>query len=288
MMDHKHIYPIEKMSKVLNVSRSSFYNWSSNPPSNNQKDNDLIMNEIRIIHKKSKHTYGSPRITAELIEAGFKVSRPRVARLMRKAGVRSIVKKKYKVTTNSNHKYPVAENLLDRNFSPGEIGKVWVSDITYLRTLAGWAYLTTIIDLGDRKVIGWTINKSLRAEGTAIAAWKMAVKNRPIEQSLIFHSDRGVQYACNEFTNLISTNKLVTQSMSRKGNCWDNAVAESFFKTLKSEWSNRFVYKNHHQVELSMFEYIESYYNTQRRHSALGYLSPADYSTNLFINKNAA
>lgn len=276
------------MSKVLNVSRSSFYRWLIHSPSKRQKETDQLVKEIRIIHEKSKQIYGSPRITVELTEAGYKVSRPRVARLMRKAGVRSILKKKYKVTTDSNHKYPVAQNLLDRNFSPGELGRVWVSDITYLKTHAGWAYLTTIIDLGDRKVIGWTIDKSLKARGTAIAAWKMAVRQRPIDQPLIFHSDRGVQYACDEFTNLISANPMVTQSMSRKGNCWDNAVAESFFKTLKNEWSNRFVYKHQDQAELSMFEYIESYYNTKRRHSALGYLSPKQYSINLIINQMAA
>lgn len=276
------------MSKVLNVSRSSFYHWLSKNPSDNQKDNEELLKEIREIHSKSKQTYGSPRITAELTKTGYKASRPRVARLMRKAGVRSILKKKYKVTTDSNHSYPVVQNLLDRNFSPGEIGKVWVSDITYLRTLQGWAYLTTIIDIGDRKVIGWALNKSLKAKGTTVEAWKMALRQRPIQKSLIFHSDRGVQYACNEFTEIISTNNLVTQSMSRKGNCWDNAVAESFFKTLKNEWSNRFVYKNIKQAELSIFEYIESYYNTKRRHSALGYLSPAEYSINLITNKMAA
>lgn len=276
------------MSKVLNVSRSSFYHWLSKNPSNNQKDNEDLLKEIREIHSRSKQTYGSPRITVELTKTGYKASRPRVARLMRKAGVRSVLKKKYKVTTDSNHSYPVVQNLLDRNFSPGVIGKVWVSDITYLRTLQGWAYLTTIIDIGDRKVIGWALNKSLKAKGTAVEAWKMALRQRPIQKSLIFHSDRGVQYACNEFTEIISTNNLVTQSMSRKGNCWDNAVAESFFKTLKNEWSNRFVYKNIKQAELSIFEYIESYYNTKRRHSALGYLSPAEYSINLITNKMAA
>lgn len=276
------------MSKVLNVSRSSFYHWLSKSSLENQKENDQILKEIRKIHSRSKQTYGSPRITVELAEAGYKVSRPRVARLMRKAGVRSILKRKYRVTTDSNHKYPVAQNLLDRNFAPGEIGKVWVSDITYVKTREGWVYLTTIIDLGDRKVIGWTIDKTLNAKRTVIAAWKKAIKERPIKQPLMFHSDRGAQYACDEFTNLVSTNPLVTQSMSRKGNCWDNAVAESFFKSLKNEWSNRFVYNHLEQAELSVFEYIESFYNTKRRHSALGYLSPAEYLINLSMNQMAA
>jgi len=276
------------MSKVLNVSRSSFYRWLSHKPSLRELENDYIVLRIREIHKASKQTYGSPRITAELQETGLGVSRPRVARLMRKSGIKSVLRKKYKVTTDSKHKFPVAQNLLDRNFEPGEPGKIWVSDITYIRTGRNWAYLTTIIDLGDRKAIGWSVSTTLKAEDTVVKAWRKAVRNRPIDQSLIFHSDRGVQYACKEFTDVISKNPLVTQSMSRKGNCWDNAVAESFFKTLKCEWSNRFVYQDHRHAELSMFEYIESYYNTKRRHSALGYLSPAEYSKQLFINQKAA
>ncbi len=151
---------------------------------------------------------------------------------MRKAKLRSIVKKKFKVTTDSSHKFPVPENILDRDFKPGILGAVWVSDITYIRTKQGWLYLTTVIDLGDRKIIGWALSLTMKTIDTVIPAFKMARKRRPITQELIFHSDRGVQYACNDFRCFLETNPLITRSMSRKGNCWDNAVAESFFKKL--------------------------------------------------------
>jgi len=195
---------------------------------------------------------------------------------MKKDGIRSITKKRFVATTDSKHSYPVAPNLLNREFRAEAAGKVWVSDITYIRTLEGWLYLTVIIDLFDRKVIGWSISTTLKASDTIAPAWIMALMNRPLTDQLIFHSDRGIQYACGELKELIR-NPLVIQSMSRKGNCWDNAVAESFFKTIKTEWIYRFVYTTKKQAGLSVFEYIETWYNTQRRHSALNYLTPDEY-----------
>lgn len=206
---------------------------------------------------------------------------------MQKAGIRSITKKKFVATTDSKHSYPVAPNLLNREFKVEAPGKVWVSDITYIRTLEGWMYLTVIIDLFDRKVIGWPISSTLKASGTIAQAWIMALLNRPLTGQLIFHSDRGIQYACGELKELIR-NPLVIQSMSRKGNCWDNAVAESFFKTIKTEWIYRFVYTTKKQAVTSIFEYIETWYNTQRRHSALNYLSPAEYCNLMNKQKIAA
>lgn len=276
------------MCRVLKVGRSSFYSWLNRKPSNRYTENQQLVKVIRQVHHASKQTYGSPRIRARLVEMGHMVSRPRVARLMRSSNIRSITKKKYRVTTDSKHKFKIAENLLDRDFAPGTIGKTWVSDITYIRTKAGWAYLTTIIDLGDRKVIGWNLSASLKTEKTIIPAWKMAIRKRPVKEKLIFHSDRGIQYACDEFRKALSNHPTVKQSMSRKGNCWDNAVAESFFKTLKSEWSNRFVYQSISHAEISIFEYIEAYYNTTRLHSALGYLSPDQYSMQFITNQKAA
>jgi putative transposase len=273
---------------VLGVRRSSFYYWLSKGTSSRATANQVLTREISRIHTLSKQTYGSPRVTNALRRNGFKASRPRVARLMRSAGIRSVLRKRYVATTDSRHTYMVADNHLDRNFQPGETGKVWVSDITYIRTMAGWVYLTTVIDLGDRNVIGWHVSATMTASETAVAAWRKAIRNRPVIGPLMFHSDRGVQYACTEFTTLIAGNKLVTQSMSRKGNCWDNAVAESFFKTLKNEWANRFTYRNKQQVELSMFEYIESYYNTKRQHSTLNYMTPVQYLKYLTENKLAA
>jgi len=278
MKEHNDIFPIEKMSKVLQVSRSGYYRWLKSRPSRRTIENRELTDEIRRIHTLSKQTYGSPRITAELNAGSSKASRPRVARLMKKAGIQSRITKKYRVsTTDSKHGFLIASNLLDRNFAVGETGKVWVSDITYIPTAQGWLYLTTVIDLGDRKVIGWALSRTMRAEDTTVAAWKMAVVNRPITSGLIFHSDRGVQYACTEFTDLLKAYTTVKRSMSRKGNCWDNAVAESFFKSMKSEWTKWNRYHTFKQAQLSVFEYIETWYNIHRRHSALKYMTPIEY-----------
>jgi putative transposase len=289
MKEHDHIFPIGKMSKVLQVSRSGYYRWLKSEPSQRTIENRKLTVEIRAIHTHSKQTYGSPRITAELNTENKKASRPRVARLMKKAGIRSKVTKKYRVsTTDSNHGFHIAPNLLDRDFKVGEIGKVWVSDITYIPTVQGWLYLTTVIDLGDRKVIGWALSTNMTAKDTTVAAWRMAVVNRPITSELTFHSDRGVQYACTEFTDILKAYTTVTRSMSRKGNCWDNAVAESFFKSMKSEWTKWHRYHSFKQAELSVFEYIETWYNIHRRHSALNYMTPNEYHDFLQTRNMAA
>jgi transposase InsO family protein len=288
MKDNRTRFPIEKMCKVLKVSKSGYYKWLQSGPSKRALENKELVRRIQKIYHKSRRVYGSPRITTELHALSIKVSRPRVARLMKKQGIRSRLRRRYVVTTDSKHGFRVVENLLDRNFEVGKISQVWVSDITYIRTVQGWLYLTVIIDLGDRKVIGWSLSHSLRAQHTSMAAWRMAVINRPIVSTLIFHSDRGVQYACDEFVKLLSKHKTVQRSMSRKGNCWDNAVAESFFKSLKAEWTNWRNYKTIHEAELSVFQYIEGWYNVSRRHSALGYLSPVEYEQYLMNQKKAA
>ena len=239
------------------------------------------------IHTESKATYGSPRMTMELKARGFKASRPRVARLMKQRNIRAVHAKKFVVTTDSNHKYPIVENKLDRNFTPDEKAIAWVSDITYIRTIQGWLYLTTVIDLYDRKVIGWALSSNLTAGSTTIPAWRMAVKNRPITRNLIFHSDRGIQYACTEFRELLETYENVDRSMSRKGNCWDNAVAESFFKSLKVELIYRTRYGTKEDAAIAVFEWIETWYNKNRRHSALGNLTMKEFE-NLNRIKNAA
>lgn len=223
------------------------------------------------IFAASYETYGSPRITEELRVQNKVVSRKRVARIMQAAGIRARKPKKFIATTDSKHNYPIAPNLLNRAFTVERPGEVWVSDITYVYTQSGWLYLTVIIDLYNRKVIGWAMSKGLKAEQTIIPAWRMALRNCPITQELIFHSDRGVQYACKAFTNMLKTNKLIKSSMSRKGNCWDNAVAESFFKTIKVEWIYSRTFMNQNQATLSIFEWIESWYNKRRRHSFLGF-----------------
>lgn len=283
-----HLFPVEKMARVLKVSKSSYYYWLEHRVGKWERVNEPIVTQIRAIHTKSKQTYGSPRISHELRKQGWLVSRPRVARLMQQAGIRSILRKKYIITTDSTSTVRRFANLLNRNFTPGQPGRGWVSDITYIATQQGWSYLTTIIDLGDRKIIGWRLSRSLRATDTVIPAWRSALSTRPLTGPLIFHSDQGVQYGCDALMDEISKDKRVTQSMSRKGDCWDNAVAESFFKTLKCEWTNRHIYRDHAQAELSVFEYIESFYNTKRAHSSLGYLSPDQYAVQQLTKTNAA
>ena len=271
------------MCKVFKISTSSYYTWLNKGPSNRWKENESLLIDIMNIFDNSRGTYGSPRITVELHAQGKQVSRQRVARIMRAAGIQARRRKKFVVTTDSKHDYPIAPNVLNRKFSASRPGKIWVSDITYVRTKNGWLYLTVIIDLYDRKVIGWSMSTGLTTEETIIPAWMMAVWNRPITQELIFHSDRGVQYACDDFTKILKSNKLITRSMSRKGNCWDNSVAESFFKTIKVEWIYSNSFANQTQATLSIFEWIESWYNKRRRHSALGYKTIDEF---LKINSN--
>lgn len=257
------------MCQVLQVSRSCYYRWIESKLSKRELENRMITKRIKEIYHQSKRTYGSPRITLALAQEGIEVSRPRVARLMRKQHIKSIIRKKWVVTTDSRHKYPIVENKLNRDFSVIRQKQAWVSDITYIKTGQGWLYFTAILDLADRNAIGWSFSQSLQTIHTAIPAWIMAVKKRPITQPLIFHSDPGVQYACEDFTKLLSAYQLVERSMSRKGNCWDNAVAESFFKTLKVELIYQNTYQTFKEAELSIFEYIETWYNRNRIHTSV-------------------
>ena len=261
------------MCQVLTVSASCFYRWLVSPESPGEQRSKILVEKIQKVHKASGYVYGSPRITAELHKEGDLISRSYVARLMKKHGIRSKVKKKYKITTDSSHSYRIAENLLQRDFSADALSQKWVGDITYIHTNKGWLYLTTVIDLADRKVVGWSLSADMTAENTSVSAMKMAVKNRGVRKGLIFHSDRGVQYACDEFKSILRDNDII-QSMSRKANCWDNAVAESFFKSLKAEmvYHRRFI--DQQSAKLEVFGYIEGFYNTRRIYSALGYKTP--------------
>jgi len=280
MADYADQYPISKMSQVFKVSRSGYYSWLGRDPSKRAKQNERLR---RLIHKAwqdSDKLYGSPRIYNQLKIDGWKVSRPRVARLMASMGITSRIRKKWIKTTHSKHGWPVAANLLDRNFAPQELGQVWVSDITYIRGAHGWMYLTTVMDLGDRQIIGWSLSHGMSAEETSIAAFKQAVVRRPPGKNLIFHSDRGVQYACMDFTEELDAYEI-TQSMSRKGNCWDNAPAESFFKTLKYELDMPDTFQSFQQARSAIFEFIEIWYNRKRLHSALGYKTPVQVEENL-------
>jgi transposase InsO family protein len=277
-------FSVEKMCQAFKVSRSGYYQWLQRKPSARAVETQKIKRMIKSVYESSKGRYGSPKITVELEKRGLKVSRPRVARMMKSEGIKSIIRKKYKVsTTDSKHKYPISENHLNRNFIALYPGQKWVSDITYIHTEQGWLYLTIIMDLYDRRIIGWALSNNMTTKDTVLAAWRMALIHRPINRHLIFHSDRGVQYASDEFRQALK-GKPVTQSMSRKGNCWDNAVAENFFKILKSEM----VY-HHHFLSLEygrnqVFEFIESWYNRKRSHSYLGYLSSEEFGLNQLLN----
>lgn len=265
------------MCGVFKLNRSGYYNWLYRNPSYREAENKLLKQEIESIYKKSKKTYGSPKIALELNKKGWKVSRPRIARIMQKHGWRSLICKKFRCsTTDSNHNLPVFENILNRNFKAERMSQKWVSDITYIPTRQGWLYLTTILDLYDRKVIGWAMSTTMTTEDTVTSAYKMAVKNRTLEKGLVFHSDRGVQYASKVFTNKLKQDN-VTQSMSRKGNCWDNAVAESFFKIIKSEMVNHVRFESILHAKTALFEFIEIWYNRNRIHSALGYKTPHEF-----------
>lgn len=278
MKDHRHRFGVEKMCKVFNVSRSGYYDWLNRKPSSRQLENQQITEEVQMVYQQSKGRYGSPKITDELRDRGWKVSRPRVARIMRSEGLKSIVNKKFKIlTTDSRHNLPVAENLLDRDFVAEAPGRKWVSDITYIPTRQGWMYLTIIMDLYDRKIIGWALSTTMTAKDSVLAAWKMAVLNRSfVPHQLVFHSDRGIQYASSAFTGKLKHYQVI-QSMSRKGNCWDNAVAENFFKTLKSELVKHTNFNSILQAKTELFEFIEIWYNRKRKHAYLGYKTPEQY-----------
>lgn len=276
------------MCKVLHVGLRSYYDWKSNAVSDRTLKAIVMKKEIEAVYFIKKQRYGSPRITAELHAKGIRISRNTVAKYMKSMGLRSKLGRKFKTTTDSTHSHRIMENFLNREFTVKKPSKAWVSDITYIHTKEGVLYLTTIIDLYDRKCIGWSISNGMSAEETTLAAWKMAIKNRDIAKGLVFHSDRGVQYACEKFANTVDSYKLITRSMSRKGNCWDNAVAESFFKTLKSEqiYGNKLVCKE--QMKMNLFEYIELWYNTERRHSAIGNLTIKEFWNQKSNLKNAA
>lgn len=276
------------MCKTLEVSTSGYYNWLKLGPSKRWLKNQAISMHIQDIFENSFESYGSPRIKVELENRGYYVSRPRVARIMRANYLIARRRRKFRFTTDSNHKYPIASNILNQNFKVHRMNQVWVSDMTYIQTKEGWMYLTVIIDLFNRKVVGWAMSDNLSTGDTIIPAWNMAVKNNEITKELIFHSDRGTQYASYRFTNILkSHNGLVKQSMSRKGNCWDNAIAESFFKSLKVEWVYKHTYEQKQQAELSVFIWIETWYNKRRRHSSLGYKTINEFELEMY-NQNVA
>ena len=273
MEDHECDFSIEAMSQILNASRSGYYDWLNRVPSRRKlTDQDLFM-EIESVYFEFHRRYGSDRIHKELRDRGIRTSRKRIERLMAENNLRSIynIRKKVK-TTDSNHDLPVSPNLLARNFQVMKPNLVWVSDITYIPSQQGWLYLCQIKDLFSRKVVGWSIADHMRSE-MVLDALAMAVGLRKPKPGLLFHSDRGSQYCSKIFRDALNEYQMIS-SMSRKGNCWDNAPAESFFATLKCELVNHVRFKNLDDAKRQIFHYIEFFYNRIRKHSSLGYLSP--------------
>jgi len=275
MSEHGGKYPVKKMAKILKITRSRYYAWMKRTPSKKELRDSELLGKIKQIHEKSRKKYGSPKIHEELKKEGERCSRKRVAQLMRGNGIYAHYKRKFKATTDSGHIYPIAPNILNREFDVDQPDRVWVSDITYVWTLEGWLYLCIIMDLFARMIVGWSMGTRLSSE-LATSALSMAILHRTPSEGLLLHSDRGVQYASEPFRKMLSENKMI-QSMSRKGDCWDNACAENFFSLLKNEEVYMHCYRTREQARRSIFDYIELFYNRQRSHSFLDYLSPVDY-----------
>ena len=268
-------YPVALMCRVLEVSRSGFYAWRKRPASARALEDQRLTLEVGAIHAESRRSYGSPRVHMELRERGRRVGRKRVARLMRTAGLRARTLRRFRCTTDSGHAMAIRDNLLARRFAVAQANFGWVADITYLWTLEGWVYLAVILDLFSRRVVGWSMSERLEKR-LALDALSAALAQRQPRGGLIHHSDRGSQYASHEYQEVLTSYGLLS-SMSRRGNCWDNAVAESFFATLKVELVYQTRWSTRAQARSEVFEYIELFYNRRRRHSALGYQCPDEF-----------
>jgi len=267
------------MCQIFQVHHSSFYRWQKRLAASRTTRKAFITSEIMRIYQWSQCRYGSPRIAKELAMLGIQASRGFVGKIMKQQNIRSITKLKFKKTTNSSHTCLIAENRLNQDFKVNDRNEVWVSDITYIKTREGWIYLTVVIDLFDRKVIGWSVSDTLKATDTSITSFKKAILNRSLDHTteLIFHSDKGKQYACRKFISLLENIPQISRSMSGKGNCYDNAVAESFFKTLKVELVYQNKYETKEQAKASVIDFIENFYNSCRRHSALENLTIEEF-----------
>jgi putative transposase len=278
-------FSIVVMCRVLSASRSGYYAWYARSESNRSVGNRRLLDRIRMVHKKSRRTYGSPRVHRQLVSEGEMCSRGRIERLMSVNGIRAKQKRKFAPTTDSKHDLPVAENVLGREFAVAEPNRVWVSDITYIPTDEGWLYLAGVLDLCSRTAVGWSMSQSLERR-LVMDALGMAYRRRRPGRGLIHHSDRGSQYASDDYRNLLKDYGM-HMSMSRKGDCWDNAPMESFFGTLKKELVHHRRYRTREEARRDIFDYIEVFYNRERLHSSLGYRSPLDYE-NLIAAEQAA
>jgi putative transposase len=274
--DHQEQFPVEIQCAVLEVSRSGFYAWMTRPECPRAKRRDELVAKIRALHADSRETYGSPRVFQALKASGVACCENTVAKLMKAKSLRAKARRPFVVkTTYSKHDLPVARNVLNREFYPDRADAVWTADITYIPTVEGWLYLAVVIDLFSRRVVGWATADHLKTE-LITAALRMALRHRRPTGELLHHSDRGVQYASESYQSLLAEHGI-EPSMSRKGNCYDNAVTESFFGTMKRELTHHERYATREEAHQSLFEYIEVFYNRRRLHSTLGYRSPAEY-----------
>jgi len=260
------------MCDLLGVSRSGYYGWLHHKPGKRELANQALDSKIQVVFDKNKKRYGAPRIAKSLQAQNEICSHTRIARRMKKMNLKAIAKKKFKVTTDSEHAKPVYENILSRDFTTAHLNQKWAGDITYIHTSEGWMYLAVVIDLHSRAVIGWSMSKRMKKK-LVCDALMMALFKQKFPTGVIMHTDRGSQYCSTQYKNIIKTYKLIG-SMSRKGNCWDNAISESFFHTLKVELIHENYYKTREEARQSIFQYIEVYYNQERIHSSIDYKTP--------------
>ena len=272
---HEDVFQVRNMCRALSVSQSGYYAWRDRPESARGREDRQLERVIRIVHEKSRQTYGSPRVHAEMKAQGHRVGRKRVERLMRKAKLQSKRRRRFRGTTRSNPAHPVAPNVLARRFESQDANRIWLGDVTYIWTREGWLYLAVLMDLFSRRIVGWAVRDRLE-QGLTQAALERALFERQPQEGLLHHSDRGSQYTAGDYRDILKEAGLEV-SMSGKGNCWDNSPIESFFATLKCERVSHVEYETRDQARCDLFDFIEIFYNRQRRHSALGYLSPAEY-----------
>jgi putative transposase len=272
---HRRQWPVRVLCQALVVSSAGYYAWRDRPPSGSQQRRDRLLVEIQVIHAQVQQRYGSPRMHAELQARGQHCCVHTVAKVMHDHGIAAKTVKKFRHTTDSNHNRPVAKNVLDRQFEPAQANQAWVSDITYIPTRQGWLYLAVVEDLYSRYLVGWAMAARMSSR-LVVDALRMAVQRRLPEADLLAHSDRGSQYASAHYQELLAAHGI-TCSMSGRGDCWDNAPMESFFASLKKELVHHEDYQTREEAKASIFEYIELFYNRQRRHSTLGYKSPSEY-----------
>jgi len=268
-------YAVKQMCGILGIQRSSYYAWKKRKPSAREQKNQELVKLIRKIYDLSRKTYGYPRVYAQLRKDGIECNKKRIIRLMRQEGLQGQRKRRKAFTTDSKHSYPVAKNLLNREFEAQRPNEKWVADITYIPTEEGWLYLAGVLDLYSRRIVGWEMSGKIDAK-LVEKALRMALYQRQPDHGLLHHSDRGSQYASDPIQRILSANHIQV-SMSGKGDCYDNAVMESFFSTLKNEWVHHQRYQSRRQARTDIFDYIEGFYNTVRLHSTLGYLSPAEF-----------